>query len=501
MNKRLKLSIFITAILLLLTACGRNRNDENEPEEAVLAGTLTILAPETHAPILYSAEDTLRTSLGLVGDRADELQIEFELFPFREHRARKTRLHVEIMAGDFPDIFFMPYRPQSGSRMDSNNTWRLLNSGVLACFYQLIDRDPYSNIEDLFYNALTRWEVNGRLHTFPMALGLELVSINSTLPPSIVSRFTAKESISIHELVRLILDLRTNYPELAHMQSLGFDLNIPSGLLRPVLNGFVDFDNSVSYLNDSRFVDFLYDWHRLFAGRDLYRFEFVEIPGVRHRARYHSSVASHVAFFTGEREHALFPQFNPYFIHSIPLTDEQGRLVTEEQRHSYILETGRPLFFGSWELPMINARANGPLAWEFVKHIADAFVNSRYTIYHINTSVVRSQVERQMTDSFLLLFRLLGGVNGTVLTDDDGEILGILYRDFFEDFQEQQQVIGDIVSRVHTLAEMPFATPSFVPFSLYEEVLNSFLSMPGSITAATAAAQEVHNRVSLWLVE
>ena len=279
-------------------------------------------------------------------------------------------------------------------------------------------------------------------------------------------------------------------------------LNMPSALFRPVLNGFIDFDSSVSNLTDSRFVEFLYDWHRLFAGRSLYCLDDgTGFRGELFNAQYHSLAASHFSFFTGVRMHAFFPELNPYFTRGIPLTDEQGRLVTEEQGLFVSMQTREPVFWGSWELPLISASANGPLAWEFVKHMADAFANSRYINGVFNTTIVRAQAQRQMTSILPTLFRREGRVAGTVARGEDGELLGMFFGNYFEDFQEQQQAIDAAFDRIDALADMPFARPSFVPFSLYEEVVNTFLIMPGSMAAAQAMAQELHNRVSLWLME
>ena len=513
MYKWLRFSTIVVILLLLLTACGGTRSDydEYEPEdEVILAGTLTILAMDAYSNIIRTTEDAMRPALGLWGDRADELELDIEYYTIYERYQRMTRLQVEIMAGIMPDIVFMMYNPAFGSvNMDNNPTWAVLNSGVLACFYQLIDRDPYSSIDDFFCNALRRWEINGRLHTFPMALGLKLVSINSTLPPSIVNRFTAKESITIGEFIRLNLDLREHYPEFGHMYPRTCGGNRPSCLLRPVLNGFIDFDNSVSHLNDSRFIEFLYDWHSMFSGRDIYSHVGARFmhPTVR---EFRSAAASEIAFITNLREHAFFPELNPYFIHSIPLTDEHGRLITDELDYAITVIngniTGGGRFIGSWALPIISVNANGPLAWEFMKHAADAFAGSTDTdsgamyLNSFNTTIVRSQAERQMTRALgLLLARYCGA--GRFIRDDGHGASGVLFESFFDSLQEQNMAIDAIFDRVNTIADMPFATPSFVPFALYEEILNTFLRMQGSITDATATAQELHNRVSLWLIE
>ena len=285
----------------------------------------------------------------------------------------------------------------------------------------------------------------------------------------------------------------------------------PSDSLRPVMNGFIDFDNAVSNLTDSRFVEFLYDWHRMFAGNEMYQHAYApythavtealrEIPPRNwhpFHPQAHSIYASHLAFHTWEQS---FFQFNPYFTHCIPLTDEQGRVVAKEFGFG-VHPTGRSQVFGQWALPVISARANGPLAWEFVKHMADAFAASSDTNYHFNTTVVRAHANRQMTASLNWNFGSWGERTGVLIRCEGGEILGMHYRDFFADFEEQQRVVDDILGRAKAVAEMPFARPSFVPFTLYEEILNTFLIMPGSMMAAQATAQDLHNRVTLWLME
>ena len=289
------------------------------------------------------------------------------------------------------------------------------------------------------------------------------------------------------------------------MCALRLKFNRPSSALRPVMNGFIDFDNATSNLTDSRFVEFLYDWHRLYAGTEIYSTTGIPLPpelgGIRHHpfiAAQHSIWGAFAAFLT--RDNLIF-QINPYFTHPIPLTDGQGRLVTDELNFAFVPQAGISYLSGPWALPVISARANGPLAWEFVKHMADAFAGSRNMHTMLSMTVVRDRAERQLTSVLTSNLGRLGGVPGRLVRDDDGELLGIFFRNFFEDFQEQQRITDHVIERTKAMAEMPFAAPSFVPFTLYDETLNTFLMMPGSMAAAQAMAQDLHNRVTLWLLE
>jgi len=48
---------------------------------------------------------------------------------------------------------------------------------------------------------------------------------------------------------------------------------------------------------------------------------------------------------------------------------------------------------------------------------------------------------------------------------------------------------------------MPVAPPFFIPRGIFEDLLDNFLRMPDGFMTAADVAQELHNRVTLWLME
>jgi len=196
-------TILLFGTLLLFTACNRRHTDNTQNKSDYTtthnsAYTLTILAPA-----MYHALIDVATSV-MVADwkeRDKHLNIELETYRWMEKQTRLTRLRVEMMAGQAPDIIFL-----------DNDPWvvpysirSFFTAGMLADFYTLIDNDPILNRADFFGNILEPWEYDGRLYALPLTFGFEYVGINSNLPLSIIDRFATLETITMHEILQIYL--------------------------------------------------------------------------------------------------------------------------------------------------------------------------------------------------------------------------------------------------------------------------------------------------------
>jgi ABC-type glycerol-3-phosphate transport system substrate-binding protein len=485
-NNKLNLLAAVLFLTLIFTSCGSR--DNSYDVEMDFSRPLTILANDALEFVFNDAERAMRAALG----HPEDLEIEIEFYSSSERADRMERLGVEIMAGQVADIYFLDFMPSA----EETRKWAILNSGTLACFYELIDNDPRVSRDDFFATALAAWETNGSLHTIPMAMGMEFVRISSVMPQSVIDRFAAKDTISIGEMLRLYLELIENYSEFSHVSPFypifGHGYTTPIITLLPAINGFIDFANHTSHLNDDRFTAFLDTWRKVF---EFYEIDLAVLPSVASliERRQYPALRSERYMFSveGSRSnqtslvYALSAGLDPYFTHAIPVTDEQGRLVTTFTTVGRQQGDAASAFTGQWALPVISVGENTQLAWEFVKHLIPAFANHQDTLTYLSPPILREYLDSYTRRAMNQFARSSYGG----------------FSEIYETREEQQAVLNNAVETLERVAEMPFANPHFLPRSIYFDLLNDFLMLPSDFATAEATARELHNRVTLWLIE
>ena len=462
--------------------------------------TLTIFAFESYRYFLPRVTSAMAS---IWEEQGKSLNIDTTFYHYREREARLARLRVEIMAGQAPDIIFL-----------NNDTWAVehslrnfFTSGVFTCFYALIDNTPHLNRSDFYTNVLEAWEHEGRLYALPLTFGFEYAGINANLPQSIIDRFSALDTITMHELLRIYLDLKEMYDEFEHFYIFRDDLS-PFYVLSHSMNGFVDYRNRTSGLNDSGFVALLDDWQQVFNGRDLFKFEDERSMGIfmpRTSFRNLSRFAQQYVFIIEagwlNPANALIPNATPYFLHHIPITDEQGRLrmgktwLTPGRSPSHAHgPTWRVMGAGHMAIPMISASADVDLAWEYVQHLI-------YVINYLQQPVEEGNLPRASLLTPIIREHFLP-VAFSALQNSMYDHMRSGQDIIFASEAEQAEAFEIAIARLAAYSEMPVTSPFMIPRGLYGDLLDTFLRTPrGSVFGAQQTAQELHNRVSLWLIE
>jgi len=393
------------------------------------------------------------------------------------------RVRTQLMAGQGHDIMCLSVLA---------NLWSHVETGLFVDIYQLIDQCPYTNRADFFTQALAPFEMDGSLYAFPTNFGFAYVGVNEILPQSFIDRFTAMQTITLPELIGMYLELQ-QYPEFTDIAFTNADLaSSPYSAFHHVLLQYINFPNSTAHLTDSGFVSFLRDFRQLYdwANHPFDRFPHMSVyeqgqdfaPGrgaIERRVIpfYHIKNVSEQYAFWIEDVYApaltMADSADSPFLHFIPITDYQGRLT-------YVTNT--PTL-------TVTTRADGALAWEFIQHLIYVTVNptrqaqyndewhAPWGRYTLNTPISRVYFETHFTENLARIF-------------DDAHL------------GEAPYAPGQVrraLARVVGYNEMPMTYRNMpIPRSLYFDILEQFIR--GLITPEDAA-QQLHNRVSLWLIE
>jgi len=508
---------------LVLAACGRGRQatDENDnyngsteytsgvgsTQGDQLTRTLSVLATdcewfsstqEASPPrVLRTAEREMQQAWR---DRNETLNIEVELVRWNDWQAmeaRNQRLSIQMMAGDAPDIIIV----------NRQSVRPMAEQGFLVNFYDLIDQDPYLSRDDFFTQALSAFEIDGGLYMLPASFGFEYIGINAQLPQHIIDEFIQKSFVTIDGMMDLYLRLMATYAyEFGHLV-----LGIPSiwnasrsfqsgveGLLSPfamestilfeaILGNYIDFDTRTADFANPLFAS------SLESAKGIFERDFINPTGqfvtrmlnwrsgfVLNNDRGMSTWANEYVFSVKGSAlnpiHAFITPVTPQFIHYIPLADNQGRLLISPSP----INDG-----GSWSTVSaklcITAGADIDLAWEFVQHMLEVYSTNRHD--SLATPILRKHFENQLRIS---VDRALG----------HSQRPNFVGRGDFE----QHRLIRDYTTRrISAYNEMPMALlTTEIPRGLYEENLDLFLR---GIMPIEDFIQQLHNSVTLWLIE
>ncbi|MDR1664032.1 MAG: hypothetical protein LBR83_03810, partial [Clostridiales bacterium] len=301
--------VFLLLTLSLLFSCGKK---EEEQASADMATPLSILAP-----------DAYKTAIERVKSKMKGAELSVTAYPAEERESVHTRMQIAYMAGEGYDVFFLDGQP----------VWNYAQGGYLADFYEIIEEDAGTDIDDFYTNVLKAFEYNGKLYMFPLSFGFDYIGINAKLPGEYIERFSRYETISNREVLRIYNDLRNEYAE--DFKSLSLSnaeyLNEPYSAIDHALVNYIDMDNQSANINDRRFLETLgevkqkYDEMNLFA-RDRYLVT-IPIASRKELSAYSSAYIFLVDALYLNPVNALFSPKDPRFVHYIPIADEEGRLM------------------------------------------------------------------------------------------------------------------------------------------------------------------------------
>jgi hypothetical protein len=427
-------------------------------------------------------------------------RVEISTFTYEEEAATVARFSTMLMAGQGYDLFTLyesirifPSHPP---------VWNWGNSGLLADIWQLIDNFPATERSDFYTNVLEAFGEFGGVWALPVNFSFEYVGVNTSLPPSIIERFSRYETIRVSELMNLYLDLLNEYgDEFGHMDINAGPVNSPANVLIHTVGNFICTDNRVSNLDSEEFTEFL----RL-MGRIYSDIEYSYHWGIPSSWEYewHHAIFNQYAFtvYSGSwaAAYVLLPiDYDRWYTsHHIPLADENGNLRVNP--------TG--WINNGWATLVYPALGNELLAWEFTQHLIEAFVHpsvrsrthpaarGAYVNWGrraVTTPILRRYFEPQMTQSL------------EHAVEREASLLQWGFNRPLQEHlftrEEREPEIQNAIARLTAYNEKPVSIPPFFPAGVryaLVETLDQFLR--GLITAENAAGQ-MHNRVQLWLIE
>ena len=324
----------IIAVLLIsilsLSSCGRNTSDDEIAYDELTGlpiRTLTIRTSDRYRWIIPQAAESVNAAWQKRGEpyifhvEIDEYPFfdrspspHHSPFDFEAREARLSRLRVELMAGQGPDMFIFDGFYELHS---------FINSGLLQNIYTLMDADPNTDIDDFFAHALKAFEINNGLYVLPASFALQYVAINASLPQEFTDRFANKPAISFSEMIDFYLDLMDAHGD--EFWHLNFD--VINGMTRPMtmvlatINEFVDFNARTSNLTDPRFIDFLKQLRMTHADTSYWGGS-VHMPTVGYCRRRDLAYQNVFWMENWGIDAELFGFNPPPFKHSIPLVDD-----------------------------------------------------------------------------------------------------------------------------------------------------------------------------------
>jgi ABC-type glycerol-3-phosphate transport system substrate-binding protein len=224
-----------------------------------------------------------------------------------ERDAAVNRKLSLFAAGMGPDIFLV-----------DGAIYRFIDNGFLMDINELI---PDRTL--LYENALAGFEVGGRLYALPMDFGFNMVGINSSLPPEVISRFAALETASVTQLMGIYAYLISTYPQFADFyftnlfwpaaameEEIGHALNFSAGTVAFAEGTARLFYNLRTHVQDNHNPIYLHSGSHMEIVEPLHDNTVFHVPRIRNMAAN--------AFFPFERD---------LFAHYIPVTDERGILI------------------------------------------------------------------------------------------------------------------------------------------------------------------------------
>jgi ABC-type glycerol-3-phosphate transport system substrate-binding protein len=500
---------FLAIAFLCFSACGRRDNDQAndapnligttepthptgtgaepanttdpDPEPEVI--TLSMIAPDYFAPVLREAERLLNRFRGYYHRQGIIFKLDLTTYDVTNRANHLERFNTMFMAGSGYDLFIV----------DGHPIWNYSRSNMLADIYTLIDRCTIVNRDDFYSNVLEAFEYRGQLLSIPLSFGFPYVGVNSTLPQAFINRFLEYDTISLEALLDLYFDLITAYPdEFGHMNvDPGIDYTLVGDFsaLAFTIFEFMDADARTVSLMDERFMNF------------LQKYQFAASNILRNRNNFRGLVPIHPRHMTDERVYgfafnsvdaallsweALFELEAPPFLGYIPITDSLGRLIID----NYSTLPG-----GNKAIAVSNG-ANQDAAWVFIRYIinvvADSnlgwdvgFISSHVGPNSLKTSIMTERFEERAQRAFRSVFEHA--------ERDSWELIPYVGQGTRN---ARPQQIDNAILRLERYNAMPVVQRPNLPNN--NPLVWDFIN--GAITSQSLA-QQLQNRLSLWLIE
>ena len=459
------LCILLLCLFLALAACGRGDANNGEYMPTPDNHVLTVLAQRDLADFIRYAETSMaqtREAQGL------DFSIELTTYDIAQAEEQRLRLGTMLMAGQGYDLIFLNHR---------HPLWSYGQSGFFEDIFTLMDQNPTTHRDDFFSNILDAFTVNGALYVFPFNFGFEYVGINASLPTAFIDAFLQLDSISYTQALQMYLDLQAGYAdEMEHLKLAdAASFIFPLHMLWNISSGFIDFVQGISRLNTPDFVLTLELLQQMYVDNPppqvVYTGGSIQtlLDPQRNPAQYVFSVLS---AFPGSL-YALFPPESSHFLHYIPLADESGRPILLNMSHQ------------PTQMVSIAQGPHSALAWEFVQHLIPAFTATA------NTPPRPGRTIDPTMSMYTPIVRSLFHEHFTTVFQTYQERWGVRPMRF----PERQDAA---LERLLAYNQMPIVPIPWVPTELLSTSLERLMQ---GVISPQEAAQQMHNAVSLWLIE
>ena len=473
MRKYLLITLLLT--IAMLAACGR----DSYIEEETTIHRLSVFTNANYRQVLYQAAE----AMSAVWETAHPnrlFELELSTYTWDNVQYEYERVRTMFAAGQSYDMFV------------SHRVWLLdfANAGYLLDIYTLIDADPFAtpgaawaSRGDFFEQALIAHEIGGRLYTLPLGFGFNYISVNTRMPDTVIDRFTANDTISICELMRMYIDIRNfyeyNYADMYFVAN-DFRMRWPQHVLSTSINNFINFTGRTTYFASDEFIQFLTYIQDVYS-RPVSRHSFAESlywNPMRCSATT-MTYSWHYVFLT-DNEHQcpllaladsrfLFPPLLVYY-HAMPLTDSHGRLL---------LSPGG----GMMEHISFPTGRDSALGWEFTQHVILAFSQPQGRA--LSEAFVRNYGPFSMSSP--ILRELLAPHVHSVVHRANSQrwVMGLQRQTAQLTYPiplDCDETMGSMIARLENFNEMPIAPPyTHIPMRLLNEDIDAFVA--GSISA------------------
>ena len=457
--------------------------------------TLRIMAPQELQRQLNQAAMTMN---GDWANRGVEYRFNLEVSPYNVHEREEMapRIATMMMAGMPYDMFTI---------YDDIPLWNWARTGLITDIWGLIDGNPLTDRTDFYTNVLEAFEHDGGLWAFPVSFGLQYIGISRRLPQYIIDNFAELDTISVRDAMDMHNYLLTSHNnDFGHMLfSKGARTEMWDEVLMHEIGSFINFDTRTSYLTDNGFISFI---SLLQAAFPILDYESMPDGGfVAHQQRLYN--ISHIYAFNVVdawlTTQALIPMEDPSFIHHIPLTDDTGRLRIRHGERLYYGWEG----LGTWMTLVYPSSGEGELAWEFTQHLIYSLVHTPSAHDIVFSGFLMSGEESPVTPILRELFEshMTRSLTRSILSSEATlAIFGEQYRIFPAHISNpvyKEQVVESAIERVSVYNEKPVVLKPFFPAGLRDGLIEIAEQFMRGLITVEAAAQSMHNRVSLWLIE
>jgi len=439
MKKLIHCSALILTLLLCATACATTDvPDDGQVVDSAANKKLTISV----------AKDTLGYySYAIEGFKAVRPDVEIELHSYDgDHQKYRQQVRTQLMAGQADDLLsYVGFNDQ-----------KLLDSGLIADFYPIMQNDPDFNEADYFMSAIDGFSYKNKLPIFPLNFVYWGISVNDSFSPELTEKFKYHDKITFREVFDLYnnLENKNKYYVSESMDALT--------ALKRNINTFVDFENKKCYFNTPEFIEFLSaaknatDPQKIADGYLEYTF------GVSDYDEMKQNELALKYLFCDELIYVYHYFATDYqekkFAYYIPLVQENGALIIETSVAFIINEASK----------------NKELAWEFVKYLTTMDMQG----YTYNFAFVLP-IHRQMFRAYV---------------DDEWQRLK---EDYLGEF-EQRETGEQVRARLEGYNDMPMSFPMYLDFDAVKEIIQSFYD---GVLTAEQTANELQNKVSIYLME